>query len=258
MKLRELQVNFRKAVTGDTDSEIRQFIHAGQFESGRRLQIYSNNIKITLLESLAANFPVSEAVVGKEYFKFLARKYITEHPPTEGNLQRLGELLPDFIQSQKELDDFPYLADIARMDWACLTATHSPAAESVGLDSLAHYTPDEHESLLFRLKPSVSILASSYPVFDIWKFALSEVNDTDAPDFEWAEQYVLIVRNDLEVEVFKLEQEAYILLEQSRQNKNLGSIIPYIMEVSPDSNLEVALHHLFMTGAIAEVLISDQ
>ena len=255
MNLRDLQLSFSQEILFGQDSGVQPLIHAGEFDSVRRLQIYRNNIRSTLTESLQAIFSVTEAMVGSDYFNFLARQYVIDHPPEEGNIHQFGNQFPQYVQTVEGLENFAYLADIALIDWACHTAYHASSAPSVGVDYLAQFAPDEYENLLLHQHPSVTILSSSFPVFDIWNFALKSSEETQVPDMNAAGQYVLIVCNDLTVEVINLERELFHLLEMSKQNCLLGSMLAYIIDSNSAYNLETGLHKLFSTGAISNVSI---
>ncbi len=52
--------------------------------------VYRNGYLRTAIEALAANFPVVETMVGTEYFKQLARAFVSEFPPTTSSLTGYG------------------------------------------------------------------------------------------------------------------------------------------------------------------------
>ncbi len=258
MNLRDLQTRFAQEVLSGQEKRIRPLIRAGNFNSERRLQIYRNNIRSTLTESLQAIFSVTEAIVGSDYFKFLAHQYSIEFPPAQGSIHQFGDQFPKYVRTFEGLENIAYLTDIALIDWACHTACHASSVPSVGVDCLAQFTPDEYEKLLFHIHPSVTFLSSSSPVFDIWNYALNASEDVQIPDINAAGQYVLIVRNGLTVEVINLEKELFRLLEMCKKNSKLGFMLAYIIDSNSTYNLETGLHKLFSTGAISDVSIDNR
>lgn len=250
-------MNFSQEVLFNQEAGVQPLIRAGIFSPDRRLQIYRNNIRSTLAESLQAIFPVTEAIVGSEYFKFLVRQYSIEHPPAQGNIHQFGNQFPQYVETFEGLQNIAYLTDIAVIDWACHTAYHAPTVPSVGVDCLAQFTPDEYENLRLHRHPSVTILSSSFPIFGIWNYAAKESDNAPVPDINAAGQYVLIVRNDLTVEVINLERELFQLLEMCQKNCTLGSILANIIDSNSAYNLEKGLHRLFSTRAISDVSIES-
>jgi hypothetical protein len=59
------------------------------------------------------------------------------YPPTRGDMAQWGDLLPSFILNSAQLHDEPYLADVARAEWAMHTSAaqrdQTPEPESLNL-----------------------------------------------------------------------------------------------------------------------------
>ena len=252
MNLRDIQKSISREILDAQESGVQSLIHAGDFDSSRRIQIYRNNIQHTLTESLQSVFPVTEAMVGEDFFKHLARRYVAQHPPEEGNIHSFGEQLPDFIKTVEEASNLGYLPDIARIDWACHMAFHAQSVPAASIDNLAEFPSAVYEQLVFRPHPSCTFLSSEYPIFDIWNYAMNQ-QENDVPDINAPGQCVLIVRNELEVNVFNIEKELFILLDMSGKNNSLGSILPYIIPTDTNYDLQTGLQKLFSIGAVAAI-----
>ena len=255
MQLRELQQQFAQEVLFSTVTDLRETIQPHGIEPHRRLQIYKNNIDSTLAESLQNVFPVTCAIVGEEFFKFAARKYLAENPPASGNLHDYGKRFPEFIGVMKELAELAYVVDVARMDWACHAAFHSVATASVPLNVLTRFASEDHERLVLVLHPSVTAISSSFPIFDIWNFAGQRSGEGEVPDIYSGGQSVVILRNDDETKVIHIDDGLNFFINQIEQQNTLGVIIPSLLEAKPDYNLQSGLHRIFEIGAIAEVTV---
>ena len=59
-----------------------------------------------------------QQLLGLESFAALARALWRAHPPTEGDLAAWGEALPGYLAGSPDLATEPFLADMARLDWA--------------------------------------------------------------------------------------------------------------------------------------------
>lgn len=141
--------------------------NAGFAERHERLQrglgAYRANAAGIAERALAAAYPTLAALVGPLDCAALARSLWRASPPKRGDLAQWGQNLPEFIEAQRDLDAWPYLADCARLDAAVqrCEAAADAAPEPGTLTILAEQPP---EALVLRLLPSVQLLASDWPV----------------------------------------------------------------------------------------------
>jgi len=181
----------------------------GQALTQRGLQAYRANAGAGAERALAGAFPTVQALIGDEAFAALARACWREAPPGRGDMGWFGEALPGFIDTGP-LPEAPYLADVARLDWALARAEAAAdvqaAPESFGL--LGERDPD---MLRFMPAPGLALLRSSHPVVTIRRacreggvvpggqgeFALvwrkgwkAEVQAVDALTAQWTEALV--------------------------------------------------------------------
>lgn len=151
----------------------------GLRESGERLQrglgAYRANGSSIAERALAAAYPTLHALVGSEDAAALARALWRSVPPTRGDLAQWGRELPEFIEAQRSLDPWPYLADCARLD-AALQRCEAAADTEIERDTLALLAEHPPEALRLWLLPSVQLLASDWPVA-----SLHAAQQPDAP-----------------------------------------------------------------------------
>ncbi|MBA3590054.1 putative DNA-binding domain-containing protein [Methylibium sp.] len=129
----------------------------------RGLGAYRGNAAGIAERALAAAYPTLTALVGPQDGAALARALWRASPPLRGDLAQWGGDLPEFIEAQRGLDPWPYLADCARLDATVqrCEAAADAAPEPATLTLLAEQPP---EALVLRLLPSVQLLASDWPV----------------------------------------------------------------------------------------------
>jgi hypothetical protein len=77
---------------------------------------------------LQANFPAVLRLVGKEFFREMARLYVLSEPPTSPILLDYGAGFPDFIASFVPAGALVYLPDVARIERAWTESYHAPDA----------------------------------------------------------------------------------------------------------------------------------
>lgn len=159
-----------------------------------RLEVYANAYFFRILEVLAKDYPALQAAIGDARFHNLITDYLAARPPTRFSLRYAGEGLPAFIADDESAaattarDDFPWAADLARLEWAIVDAFDAadpvrvgPRVPGVdrriaadlragdlrprlGREELARIPPDRWGELRFALDPSVRILGVRWPV----------------------------------------------------------------------------------------------
>ena len=141
-------------------------------ESGERvghaLAAYRGNASAIAERALASAFPTVQQLLGDESFAMLARALWHHVPPQRGDLALWGDALPGWIERDMQLADEPYLADVARVDWAVHTIEQAADVEppAAGLALLADHDP---MALRLRLRPGLALVSSRWPVVTIWQ-----------------------------------------------------------------------------------------
>jgi hypothetical protein len=128
----------------------------------RGLNAYQANGHDLAERSLLAVYPVVAALVGDDSLATMARELWHRHPPVRGDLACWGEALAAFVAPNPQLADVPYLADVARVEWALHRAAGAPDA---GADpaSFALLTQADPDSFTLRLAPGTAVILSAWP-----------------------------------------------------------------------------------------------
>lgn len=134
-------------------------------EVARRLAVYRNNVAVGLVEALATRFPVIRRLVGEDFFAAMARLHALASPPTSPVLAGWGADFPAFLEGFPPLSAYPYMADVARIEYARGRAFHAADAQPVDPAALAGADP---ASLRLHLHPSVILLPLAHPAVSIW------------------------------------------------------------------------------------------
>jgi uncharacterized protein (UPF0276 family) len=153
----------------DAAADVPAFIRApGSAAAGRRFDVYRNNMALGLIEALKADYPVVTRLVGVPFMNAMARDYVRRELPTSPVLLAYGGGFADFVAGYAPAASLPYLADVARLEWAWLEAYHAADAEPLDVSSLAAIDPDRLADLRLALLPSLRLVASEHPVAAIW------------------------------------------------------------------------------------------
>jgi hypothetical protein len=141
-------------------------------ESGVRAEqgiaAYRGNAAAIAERALAAAYPTVQQLVGDESFAQLAQAVWHRFPPQRGDLAQFGAALPAWIELDPQLASEPYLADVARVDWAVHTIEQAADIEQppAGLALLGEIEPAH---LRLRLRPGLVLVASRWPVATVWQ-----------------------------------------------------------------------------------------
>ena len=174
------QQTLLRALLGDA----RPGVVAGWLRDGARVErglaAYRSNAGALAERALALAYPTVQQLLGAESFAALARALWQRQPPVAGDMGLWGGALAAFIADAPSLVDEPYLADVARLEWAVHKAERAPDAAGAvqGLDRLAG---DDPMRLQLRLAPGTALIFSAHPIVTIWQTHRSAEADRFAP-----------------------------------------------------------------------------
>jgi hypothetical protein len=173
--LAETQARFARAlrdpqagpVTGD--ATLLAGIREDGVAAAARLNVYRNNAHAVFRTSLERTFPVLARRVGDGYFRRLASEYRTDHPSRSGDLHWVGSAFPSWLERRLAGSEYAWLADLARLEWACEEVLVAADAAPIGLDALAAFRPEDLAGLSLGLQPALRCVHSAYPVWSVWR-----------------------------------------------------------------------------------------
>ncbi|HXW09289.1 MAG TPA: DNA-binding domain-containing protein [Steroidobacteraceae bacterium] len=189
-----------------------------------RLAVYRNNARQFFRAALALTYPVLQRRVGEDFFRQLATEYRGAHPSRSGDLHWVGAEFPAWLEIRLHETEYAWLADLARLEWACEEAAAAATEAPVTLQCLAAIPPESVDGVRLRLQPSLRLVASRWPVWSVW--SANQVEGAGPVDLTaGAEHCACIGTTDAGVAVFRLGIEAYGLLAELRQDASLADAL---------------------------------
>jgi hypothetical protein len=167
--LLELQMRLRRAVLGGDTAEIVAAIQGDGLDPAARVGIYRHHAFSTLGDALQSTFPVVCRLVDKRFFAYATHEYLREHPPHSRCLVEYGADFADFLAGFEPCNELPYLADVARFEWALNIAATVREATPLQSEALAAVPAQQAAYVALRLQPSLSYFASPWPIDTIWQ-----------------------------------------------------------------------------------------
>ncbi|MCC2606520.1 HvfC/BufC family peptide modification chaperone [Planctobacterium marinum] len=134
----------------------------------RALQIYQDNVLLTAARSLSLTYPVLDKMIGSDALLVLSRRLLKTELPDSGDWADWGSQLHSLLEQSELRSEYPYLQDIARLEWLVSQASRSPATPFVA-ESLSQLEQPDLSQVFMQLSPSLSLLESEYPVLPMWQ-----------------------------------------------------------------------------------------
>jgi hypothetical protein len=169
----------------------------------------------SLINALAATFPVTRRIVGGKAFADIARRFVVTHPPRRPQLSAYGDRFADVLAGH----ELRYLADVARLEWARVESYFAADASALDFTALARLSAEEMAAAHLKLHPATRVIDSPYPIQRIWD--ANQLEDVPALDMSIAE-CVLVTRRDHQVTSRVISPPDAAFLRKVAEGKPLG------------------------------------
>jgi hypothetical protein len=220
----------------------------------RRLAVYRNNVVASLVDALADTFPVTQQLVGTEFFRAMAAVFVRRQPPRTRILAHYGDEFAAFVAGFAPAAGLPYLPDMARLEFARLHAWHAgdaePIAEAVLARALAD--PPALADMRFAWHPSLQPIESPHAVVSLW--AAHQVDgEVQEVAIDRAEQAV-VLRDGLEVLVLPVDAGTARFVARTRAGAAFAAAAAEAAALDPAFDLGRTLALLLRHRALVALL----
>jgi hypothetical protein len=233
--------HFARAIVGDDKASSLVRETYANYSADIALDIYRNNYRGNLHDALAGAYPVVKQLVGDDFFRFMGRKFIAEHPSRNANLHRYGAELAAFVAAFEPANELAYLADVAALEWACHLAYFADDADTLDIARLAQVPAERYTELVLHLQPSCHLQHSRYPVAAIWHAHQPGACDDFRIDLGSGACDALVCRKDGVVTVIELAEADAAWLQRMEAGMPLGDAAAETLERHPHFDLLSAL-----------------
>ncbi|QFY63189.1 DUF2063 domain-containing protein (plasmid) [Rhizobium grahamii] len=221
----------------------------------RRFGIYRNNVISGLVGAVASRFPVTERLVGEEFFSGMAYQFICLHPPRSPLLLAYGDDFADFVESFEPALEIGYLADVIRLEAARGKAYHAADAAPLAADRLATLREEQLASLVFIRHPSASVIRSAHPAVTIW--AMNAGQMPFAPIEDWRGEDALVIRPEMIVEVHRLPPGGAQFLDALFSGASFAAAAGEALAAAPEFDLSANLAAALQAGVFTDLSTGD-
>ncbi|WP_409268185.1 DUF692 family multinuclear iron-containing protein [Massilia sp. BHUDP2] len=238
------------------EAALRPFLSEGGVE---RLALYRGNLSAGWERALGEAYPVLRQLVGEEFFAGLARAYGKAAPSQAPDLANFGARFADFLAGFAPTAPYPYLPDVARLEWAVHRAYLAPDVAPLGLAALTAMSPQALDGARFTLHPSVSLLRSQWAIAALWQ--AHQPGGPPLPAHADAPCTVLVLRRGWRVEVVEESAAGVAALVRLAAGASLGAALDAALaavaagEEAPD--IGAMLQGWFSLGVVAAIAAND-
>jgi hypothetical protein len=256
--LRALQAAFGRSLRSATANPVDLKLLAGSDDAAvfsERLDVYRNNAWQFHLTALECTYPVTQRRVGAEFFRQLARDYRVQHPSQHGDLHWVGEAFPAWLAGRMAVTGYEWLADLARLEWACEMSVAAARHDPVGMESLGRFGADDLPHLVLVLQPSLQLVASPFPIWSVWQ--TNQHDDAAAPlDLAAGAEHCAVACVTDRVAVYRLDPAVHRLLQHLHAGISLGEATAAAVTdaAAPDRLLSRLLGWAFGEGLVVQVV----
>ena len=218
----------------------------------QRFQVYRNNFIVLNGDAIAAMYPVIKRLVGDDAFRLLASSYVRRYPPMERTLLLYGDSFPDYLASIAELSALPYLADVARLEFAWTSAYHAVDAAGLAPEQMAALDNSEMAAVRLTPHPSMQLIASDYPLYRIW---VSNQPDSleQQVSLDEGSSRLIVIRPRLEVEVREVDAAEFIFMEHLSANATVAEAYESAVQVDSEFDLSSLFQRHLLDGTFCSL-----
>jgi len=248
--LYELQKEFVNGLDSHTNTILQYIQPDNRFVS---LTIYRNSMIGTLQKSLQSIYQVCCKLVGQEFFIAMIEPYILQTHSLSADLADFGADFADFIEHFIPVKHLYYLADVARLEWAWHRIHHAPKSLPFDFQKLSACYALSGNQIIFQLPPQSFLLASPYPIHQIWEINQHNVVNHQTITLENDTLYYLFVwNNQLNMRIDTLSYAQWQLLSWIQMELSLGDICDKIALTLVEMDITLLLPHLIQQGWLSD------
>lgn len=209
------------------------------------MAVYRNTVLCGSVESLRANYPVVEQILGAEMFEQVAMDFASTCPPRTPVLAMYGEEFADWLLHQQWISDLSYLPDVARVERLRIACLFAPDAEPLTRDQARLACVDSETKL--SLHPAARFVWLSTPAMSIWLAHQQPIVSEVAP--EWKSEGALFARpTPFVVHAPRIGRAAHRLLSGIRLGEPVSFAISAAAKLYPEEDCPAVFASLANLG----------
>lgn len=243
------QSDFNAALLDPAQPTPTGMVNPGGAPASKRFDVYRNNVAVSLTEALETAFPVIRKLVGEDFFRAMAGVFLRQHPPDSPLMMFYGTQMPEFLAQFAPAQSLPYLPDMARLELAMRESYHAADSSPVDPAILSQIPEDTLPQLRMGFAPSLRLIRSRYPLYDIWA-----ANMANGPAPRAKAQSVLVTRPEFDPVPDPLAPDEAAVLDALIADAPLGQAL---RQAAPGYDVSALLLRLLQRQALISLTIEE-
>jgi hypothetical protein len=204
--------------------------------------------RLTLVDTLTRTFARTGRWMEVPDLAAIVRRFVVARPPKDEGLALYGADLPGFLAEQPELASRPWLAELARLEWAVHRLRQAPEVPELSASRIAALPPRVLRVMVLRIRPSFLVFASRWPVVALFDGVPDEEERPIRP-----EPVQLLLRRDHERGLVRtmLAPARFLFLREIAAGSTLGLAAYTATAADPGFDLARTFGYLVGIGAFA-------
>jgi hypothetical protein len=194
--------------------------------------------------------------VGKAFFDAAVDAFVRARPSTSGDLNMYGGDFGDFLASYPYAADLPYLAEVARLEWAIDEAQRAAKRKRTShevLSALAAIPPELLPSITIGLDPSCRLVVSSLPLLHIWRVNQPDFVGDEHVDLGEGADRLLVRRDAGTVEIDRIDPGSFAFLQALASGQTLALALEAAQAADAAFDLNAALSTHVGAGTLVRI-----
>lgn len=241
-KLAEVQRLFEECVLPNSKDayakgRIAKMLNPQGGDPGKdRLSVYAEGYTARMNESLTEVYPAVKHLVGEPTFLKAAFGYSKKYPSKNYNLSLAGKHYSSFLKKSSLALRLPFLPDLADLEWEIAESFHTFDLPAADMTKLHEFSEEDWQSIILKLQPSVRLIASRWPVLDLWNVRAKPPKNISLR-LEGRPQNVLVYKGSGIVRCELISREQHLLLKDLLTGKTLGKALSRFVSLKDPSRL---------------------
>ncbi|MBJ3775425.1 HvfC/BufC N-terminal domain-containing protein [Acuticoccus mangrovi] len=242
----EAQAAFAAALL-DRSQRVAGLVDGHGRAAPERFMVWRNTMRASLADALGAAFPATRRLMGDDYFRAAALHYVEREPPRSPLLMTYGGNFADAIARLPGLAPYPFVPEVARLEFCRLTAYHAADAAPLRPEDLAALAADALPTARFDAHPAAALLPLPAGGLAAWQ------KNADPPADPSPEPAALVTRPDLDVRVTPLSAAAADFAAPLLAGRPLGESAA----LAENADIVEVLSVLLREGAFCRVSVTS-
>jgi len=232
--------------TSPKPSTLPWISESGPIDKAMRLDIYAEAYFTRVLESMRADFQITEKVLGEISFKKLVADYLKQHPSRHYNIGEVGRDFSKFVAGYEDLSEVSFLKALIEMEWLLIESFYANDTGVLEAGKLQALSDEDWATAEFKLASSVKLLQSNWPLDQFWKLS-DESAEVDSTNFEKLEtkKFFLLVREQGSVRLESLSTPEHCLLQKLKSGVSLMTALDETLQEFKNADVESEIMNWF-------------